>query len=137
VISGRQPAAGENKAGLRDVLRIVEGHRRWIMVAVTLTLAASALGLVQPLLVKQVIETAGTGPIAWSFVGLLIALFTGQSLVQAGARYVLARTGEGVVLGVRLDLIGHMLRLHMPAYDQHRIGDLIARASTDTTALRL
>lgn len=93
--------------------------------------------MVQPLLVRQVIEAARNGPIAWSFIVVLIALFAGQALVQAVAQFVLARTGEGIVLGVRLDLIDHLLRLHMPAYDQHRIGDLIARVSTDSTALRL
>lgn len=130
-------AASQDRARLRDVVRVVRAHWGWVTVAVTLTLAASALGLAQPLLVKQVIEAAGTGPIAWSLIVLLIMLFAGQALMQAVARYVLARTGEGIVLGVRLDLISHLLRLHMPVYDRQRMGDLIARASTDTTALRL
>jgi ABC-type multidrug transport system fused ATPase/permease subunit len=98
---------------------------------------ASALGMAQPLLVKQVIEAAAAEPIAWNLIILLIGLFAGQAFVQAVARYVLARTSEGIVLTVRLNLINHLLRLHMSAYDQHRIGDLIARASTDSTALRL
>jgi ABC-type multidrug transport system fused ATPase/permease subunit len=137
VTSGEQRTAGENRARFRDVLGIVRGHRRWIVGAVTLTLAASALSMAQPLLVKQVIEAAGTGPIAWSIIALLIALFVGQAFVQGVAGYVLARTSEGIVLDIRRDLIGHLLRLHMPAYDRHRLGDLIARASTDSTALRL
>jgi ABC-type multidrug transport system fused ATPase/permease subunit len=137
VTSREQRATGQNRARLRDVVRVVRAQRGWVTVAVTLTLAASALGLLQPLLVKQVIEAAGTGPIAWSLIVLLIVLFAGQALVQVVARYVLARTGEGIVLGVRLDLIDHLLRLHMRVYDQQRMGDLIARASTDTTALRL
>ncbi|MDP8960440.1 MAG: ABC transporter ATP-binding protein/permease, partial [Actinomycetota bacterium] len=131
-----QSATGENRAGLRDVLRIVREHGSWVTAAVMLTLAGSALGLVQPLLVKKVIDSAGAGPILRSFIVLLIALFVGQALVQAVARYVLARTSEGIVLGIRLNLIHHLLRLSMPAYDKQRIGDLISRTSTDSTALR-
>lgn len=127
---------GENTAKFRDVLRIVGEHRSWIAAAVTLTLGASALGLVQPLLVKQVIDSAGTGPIVRNTIVLLIALFVGQALLQAVVRYVLARTSEGIVLGIRLNLIHHLLRLSMPAYDKQRIGDLISRTSTDSTALR-
>jgi ABC-type multidrug transport system fused ATPase/permease subunit len=131
-----QATTSENRARWRDLLRIVRGQRRWIATAAAMTLAASALGLVQPLLVKQVIESAGAGRILWNTVVLLIALFAGQALVEAVARYVLARTSEGVVLGIRLNLIDHLLRLRMPAYDKHRIGDLISRTSTDATALR-
>lgn len=127
---------GKSRAGLRDVLRIVREHHSWITAAVTLTLAASALGLVQPLLVKQVIESAGSGPIVRSTIVLLIALFVGQALIQAVVRYVLAQTSEGIVLGIRLNLIHHLLRLSMPAYDKQRIGDLISRTSTDSIALR-
>src|SRR5918912_3367924 len=127
---------GKNRARLRDVLRIVRGQRRWIAVAVTLTLAASVLGMVQPLVAMQVIDSAGTGPIIWNAIVLLVVLFAGQALVQAVARYVLERTSEGIVLGIRLNLIDHLLRLRMPAYDKRRIGDLISRKSTDTIALR-
>ena len=129
-------AATENRARARDVLGIVRGHRRWITVAVALSLAASALGLVQPLVVKQVIESAGTGPTIWKSVLLLVLLFVGQAMVQAVAQYVLERTSEGIVLGIRLHLIHHLLRLDMPVYDRHRIGDLISRTSTDTTVVR-
>jgi ABC-type multidrug transport system fused ATPase/permease subunit len=121
--------------GLRDVLRTVRGHRGWVALAVTLTLLASALGMAQPLLVKRVVETAGGG-IAWTVIGMLVALFAAQALVRAVVHYLLARTGEGIVLGIRLNLIDHLLRLHMPAFDKCRVGDLISRTSADTTALR-
>jgi ABC-type multidrug transport system fused ATPase/permease subunit len=91
--------------------------------------------MAQPLLVKRVIDTAGTG-ITWTVVDLLIALFAVQALIQAAVRYLLARTGEGIVLGIRLNVIDHLLRLHMPAFDKCRVGDLISRTNADTTALR-
>lgn len=121
---------------LRDVLRVLRPHRRLVAVAVTVTVAASGLGLVQPLLVMQVIEAARLGPVLWGMVALLVALFAGEAILQAFTRYLLARTGEGVVLGLRLRLVDHLLRLRIPVYDRYRIGDLISRTGTDSAALR-
>ena len=134
--ANKQRTSRGSRVGLRDLLRLMRGHGRAIAAAVTLTLAASALGVVQPLLVKEVIDSATRGPVLWNIILLLIALFVGQALVQAVGRYVLARTSEGVVLGIRLNLVHHLLRLYIPAYEKHRVGDLISRTSADSTALR-
>ncbi|EFL32026.1 lipid A export permease/ATP-binding protein MsbA [Streptomyces viridochromogenes DSM 40736] len=120
-----------------DFLRLLHGHRRWVALAVLLTLGASALSLAQPLLVKQVIESTSSGSAIGPALVLLVVLFLAQALVQGLAQFVLARTGEGIVLGIRLGLIKHVLRLPMAVYDRHRIGDLISRTSTDSTTLRL
>ncbi|GAA4293500.1 ABC transporter ATP-binding protein [Streptomyces venetus] len=120
-----------------DFLRLLHGHRRWVALAVLLTLGASALSLAQPLLVKQVIESTASGSSIGPALALLVVLFLAQALVQGLAQFVLARTGEGIVLGIRIGLIKHVLRLPMAVYDRHRIGDLISRTSTDSTTLRL
>jgi ABC-type multidrug transport system fused ATPase/permease subunit len=104
---------------------------------VLLTLCASALSLAQPLMVKRVIEATTSGGSIGYVLTLLVVVFLAQALVQGLAQFVLSRTGEGIVLGVRLGLISHVLRLPMAVYDRHRIGDLISRTSTDSTTLRL
>jgi ABC-type multidrug transport system fused ATPase/permease subunit len=116
---------------------MVEGHRGAIALAVALTLAGTALGMTQPLVVRNLIEHATPGPIAWAGVGLLVALFVTQAALKAVARYVLGRAGEAVVLRIRLDLIGRLLRLPIPAHDRRRVGDLLSRVGADSTALRL
>ncbi|NGO13599.1 ABC transporter ATP-binding protein [Streptomyces sp. HC44] len=125
------------RGGLRGVLRLVHGHRRWMCLAVLLTLGASALSLAQPLLVKQVIEATTSGGAIGYVLVMLVVVFLAQALVQGFAQFVMSRTGEGIVLGIRLSLIKHVLRLPMAVYDRHRIGDLISRTSTDSTTLRL
>ncbi|MGH2705906.1 MAG: ABC transporter ATP-binding protein [Actinomycetota bacterium] len=127
---------GEAKAGLRDIVRIAAGHRRTLAAAIALSLIAAALALAQPLLVKRVIDSAGAGHIVGGAVALLAAAFVGQATLQAVLRYVMSRTSEGIVLGLRLRLIDHLLRLAMPSYDKQRVGDLISRAGTDSAALR-
>ncbi|MFF4257681.1 ABC transporter ATP-binding protein [Streptomyces sp. NPDC001663] len=137
-MSERDPAAGgRQRTAAQEIRRVLRGHGRRICLAAALALAGSALALAQPLVVKRVIEAAGAGTAVGGAVGLLVALFLAQAAVQAVARYVMARTGEGVVLGLRLDLIAHLLRLPMRTYDRHRTGDLISRTAADSTALRL
>lgn len=119
-----------------DLLGLAARHRGSVAAGAIVTLAAFALGLAQPLLVRRAIEDAGTGRIAWGVLAVLVALFLGRTLLESLRRYTLARTGEGVVLAVRETLIGHLLRLRMSVHDRHRAGDLIMRATTDATALR-
>ncbi len=135
--SAASTTGGRRSSGPQEIRRVLRGHGRRILLAAVLALAASALALAQPLVVKRVIEAAGTGRATGGAIGLLVVLFLAQAAVQAVARYLLARTGEGVVLGLRLDLVAHLLRLPMRTYDHHRTGDLIARTSADSTALRL
>ncbi|MEU4690063.1 ABC transporter ATP-binding protein [Actinoplanes sp. NPDC023714] len=120
----------------RGLLGLVAGHRRRIAVAVALTLGGSALGLAQPLLVREIVEATGAGRPLAVLVTVLVALFAAQAVVQAVASYLLARAGEHIVLGIRLNLIHHLLRLSMPCHDRYRTGDLISRAGTDSFALR-
>jgi ABC-type multidrug transport system fused ATPase/permease subunit len=126
----------KNRARLRDVLDIVRGHHKPIAIAVGLGVAASALGMAQPLVVKRVIDTAGSGAIPWPTIVLLFVLFISEAVVGAFGRYVVGRTSEGIVLRVRMELIRQLLRLDTPAYDRHRTGDLIAHVSSDSTVLR-
>ncbi|MBO3737423.1 ABC transporter ATP-binding protein [Actinoplanes flavus] len=126
-----RPAGG--RLGLLDPLR---GHHRRIALAVALTLTGSGLGLAQPLLVRHLVEAAGAGRPLTVVVLLLAALFAAQALVQAVAGFVLARAGEEIVLGIRLNLVHRLLRLTMPVHDRYRVGDLISRAGTDSFALR-
>ncbi len=116
---------------------MMRGHRRWVLTAVALTIAGSAVAMVQPLVVRNVIDTAGVGPLAWSGIALLAALFVGQAVIKTLARYLLLRTGERIVLSVRLGLVDQLLHLRMAVYDCRRIGDLLSRAGADSSVLRL
>ncbi|HEX8156749.1 MAG TPA: ABC transporter ATP-binding protein, partial [Solirubrobacteraceae bacterium] len=134
-LAGGRTGHGEGR--LCAILRMVRGHRRWMLTAIALTLAGAAVAMVQPLVVKDLIDAARAGPVDWSAIALLAGLFIAQALIKTLARYLLMRTGERIVLGVRLSLVEHLLRLRMGIYDSHRVGDLLSRASTDSSALRL
>ncbi|WP_425585688.1 ABC transporter ATP-binding protein [Streptomyces longisporus] len=147
------PAAGSTVAGLRSddeaadedrstraavatLYGLTAGHRTAAAVATALTLAGSALGLVQPLVARHAVDASGRGQVIWPLLALLGALFLAEAAIGSAGRFLLERMGEGVVRQLRLGLVGRLLRLEMREYDRHRNGDLISRVTADTTLLR-
>ncbi|GGN51650.1 putative ABC transporter ATP-binding protein [Streptomyces albiflavescens] len=140
VLHGDRAAAAEGdkstRAAVATMYRLTTGHRSAIAVATVLTLMGSALGLAQPLVAKHVVDASGRGQVIWPLLGLLGALFVIEAATGAAGRFILERTGEGVVQQLRHRLVGQLLRLEMREYDRHRGGDLISRVTADTTLLR-
>ncbi|MER6073736.1 ABC transporter ATP-binding protein [Streptomyces sp. NPDC001817] len=140
--AGEQDARGEEdtdrstRAAVLAVYRLTARHRGAIALATTLTLVASALGLAQPLLAKRVVDASGGQQPLWPPLLLLTALFAAEAATGSVGRFLLERTGEGVVRQLRHTLVGRLLRLEMREFDRQRGGDLIARVTADTTLLR-
>lgn len=130
------PPRGGDQATAGHLLRLVADHKVAVTIAVVLTIIGSGLGLVQPLLAREAVESAGRSELATGLLLGLAALFIGQALIDATGHFLLERTGEGIVLGLRRRMTSRLLRLRMSVYDEHRLGDLISRAGTDTTMLR-
>ncbi|WP_051948821.1 ABC transporter ATP-binding protein [Streptomyces scabiei] len=140
VLNGGRTAVAEGdkstRAAVATMYRLTAGHRSAVAVATVLTLVGSALGLAQPLVAKHVVDASGRGQVIWPLLALLGALFVTEAATGAAGRFLLERTGEGVVRQLRHGLVGRLLRLEMREYDRHRGGDLISRVTADTTLLR-
>ncbi|QKW54940.1 ABC transporter ATP-binding protein [Streptomyces buecherae] len=124
------------RAAVATMYRLTAGHRTAVVVAATLALVGSALGLAQPLVAKHAVDASGRGQPVWSLLLALTVLFVAEAATGAVSRFVLERMGEGVVRGLRHSLVARLLRLEMREYERHRRGDLISRVTTDTTVLR-
>ncbi|MDJ0465905.1 ABC transporter ATP-binding protein [Streptomyces sp. H27-C3] len=111
-------------------------QRTGILVGTTLGLLGSLVGLVQPLAAKRLVDNLGNGE---HTVGMLVALSTlvvlGASLAALG-QYILERTAEAVVHTARRRLTSRLLWLRLSAVERTEPGDLISRATSDTTLLR-
>ncbi len=130
------PADRTTGGSVASLFRLTAGHRPSIAVATGLTLAASALGLAQPLVAKHVVDSSARGEVLWPFLLLLSGLFAAEAAAGATGRFLLDRMGEGVVRMVRHGLVSRLLRLEMREMDRHRRGDLVSRVTADTTLLR-
>ncbi|MGK4585900.1 ABC transporter ATP-binding protein [Kitasatospora sp. HPMI-4] len=121
---------------VRQLWTLTRGRRRALAAALFLTLIAAAVGVVQPLAARGVVDALTAHRPLLLPVTVLVLLLLAQALVGAFAVFLMERTGERFVLGMRTGLISHLLRVHMQAFDRLRVGDLMARASTDVVVLR-
>jgi ABC-type multidrug transport system fused ATPase/permease subunit len=92
--------------------------------------------LAQPLVVGAVLKAVRTGGSVAQPAALLVALFALDAIFSGLQGYLMGRTGEGVVFGVRRELVGRLLRMTVPEHDRRRTGDLLSRVGTDTTLLK-
>jgi ATP-binding cassette, subfamily B, bacterial len=124
------------RASFRQLLPYLFEHKKVLGVVIVLSLLGAAASLAQPLLVSQVISIVGAGKSLGFLVWMLIALVAASALISAFQHYLLQRTGEGVVLSSRRQLVSRMMRLPIREFDTRRTGDLVSRVGSDTTLLR-
>lgn len=121
---------------LRLLLSRVRPHQGVLLRAGLLSLAGSGAGLAMPLTAKYAVDAfaADRSP-AGPLVALTALVLVGACLSAYG-RYLMSRTGEGVVLRARDQLVSRIMRLKVPAVDRLTPGDLQSRVTSDTTLLR-
>ncbi|MFJ4171323.1 ABC transporter ATP-binding protein [Paenarthrobacter sp. NPDC089714] len=129
-------AMGSRRAGLAELFRHVAVQRRLLAVIIVLSLAGSGLSLAQPLLVREVIDrVTGSRPLEllpWLVGGLVVV----GGILGGVNQYLIQRTAETAIRRSRHGLIQHILHLPVATLDQRRVGDLVARVTTDTTVVR-
>ena len=120
----------------RLLLRYVSPHRRGLMIGWLLGACAGAAALAQPMVAKLVIESLGRRGALAGPVALLTILTVGAALLSAASAFLVGRAAESVVLTARQGVTSHLLRLKVGALDRLKPGDLLSRATSDTTLLR-
>jgi ABC-type multidrug transport system fused ATPase/permease subunit len=113
----------------------VRPHRGTLVLAALLGLVGAAAGLAQPLAAREVIEALGTDESLSGPILILTGLVVAAAFVTALHFWLLERTAQRIVLRARRGLTGRVLRLRMGELDRLAPGDIVARATSDTTLL--
>ncbi|WP_410538472.1 ABC transporter ATP-binding protein [Streptomyces sp. KL2] len=131
-----EPGPAGGPSPLRLLLEQVRPHRRVLVAGGLLSLLGSGADLAMPMMAKHAVDAFADGrsPVR-PLVALTLVVLLGAFLAAAG-RYLMARTGEAAVLRARRRLVGRMLRLRVEAVDRLTPGDLLSRATGDTSLLR-
>jgi len=122
----------------RRLWGFVKPHRALLFSSLLLLIGVSAAQLVQPYLVKLVIDRhimsgkmEGLGTLAALFALSLAAEF----LLRYAQLYVLERTGQNVVFDIRNRAFAHLQRLPSSFFDRNPVGRLMTRVTTDVEAI--
>ena len=132
---GGKPDAGP-KAKFNQLTPYLLEHKGALVVAVILSLIGAGASLAQPMVVGNVITAVRAKQDLSGIISALIAITLASAIASGLMYYVLARSGEGVVLSARQKLAHKLLRLPIVEYDLRRTGDLVSRVGSDTTLLR-
>jgi ABC-type multidrug transport system fused ATPase/permease subunit len=124
------------RVGLRALLPYLRVHRGTLLLVAVLSLISAGAALVQPVLIRTVLDAIQASRPVLGAVSLLVGLLLVGAALGGVRDYLLQRTAEGLVLTTRRRLARHLLRLPIAEYDRRRTGDLLSRVGADTTLLR-
>ncbi|MGQ4386054.1 ABC transporter ATP-binding protein [Streptomyces sp. SAS_270] len=136
-------ATTKDHSAVRTLLRLwpyVRPVRLRLFAAAFVSVVASCLGLVIPLVLKWLVD----GPVAdrdtggiWLGALYLLLLGFAEALLFGLRRWLVARPLAGVEAGMRADLYRHLQRLPVAFHDRWASGQLLSRGMTDLMLLRM
>lgn len=123
---------------MRRLLTYLHPYKRETALAFVAIVLSSALGLLQPWLMKIAIDEhiaagqlEGLGTIALIFLAALVALFA----LEFYETYALQKVGQRIMFDMRGQIYGHLQKLDLRYYDRNPVGRLMTRVTTDVDAL--
>ncbi|MDA1096627.1 MAG: ABC transporter ATP-binding protein [Chloroflexi bacterium] len=114
--------------------RLFRPYLRLIVFALGAMTVSSLLGVLPPLILLAIIDTAipeGRGAYLNVLVVMMVALPVLSGLVGVGQSYLNSLVGQGVMRDLRQGLYGHLQRLGLPFFTHARSGEVISRITND------
>jgi ATP-binding cassette, subfamily B, bacterial len=112
--------------------------RRWIPVALLFIAVGAAIETAEiwmfKLVVDEVLVPGDLDPLAW-IVALYVGLTIASGLISFGDDYLATWLGERFLQRLRRRLFSHVQSLSVDVLDRRRLGDLIARLTSDVQAI--
>ncbi len=126
---------------LRSILPYFRPYRKGLVLGLVCTALANVLQIAAPYLTKLVIDGLSDPDVTAGRIGFLGSLIVVSAAVGGVFRYAMRQLMNGISRRVETDLrdafFRHLLRLDATYYGTVRTGDLMSRATNDTSAVRM
>lgn len=123
----------------RRVLAYVHPYRRWLAVSVFALLFSVLLGLVLPLVIRNLVDVVlidkNLDRLNRLAAGLFL-VFIVQALFSFIHRLTLAYVGERAIADIRIRIFTHLQHLSLSFFAERRTGELVSRLTNDVTLLQ-
>jgi subfamily B ATP-binding cassette protein MsbA len=123
---------------LKRLFFFLAPYKKTLIVSVLLLIGRAGLELVPPLfqraIVDQVIGARDLTRLA-TFVGLLVATYGAQQLVNAGDMFIRHALGERFILDLRVRIYAYLQKLSLSFFERTSTGELMSRVTNDVAAL--
>src|SRR4051794_19408522 len=128
------------RSTFRRLLGFAAAHRRLLRLSIVLALAAQAFALAIPNLTGRAIDDAiqphDRGRL-WLWAGLIVGAGLAGGGLMVARRLIAGRLSLNVEFDLRQSLYTHLQRLSFGFYDRHQTGQLLSRATSDVSAVRM
>ena len=118
----------------RRMLRFARPYRRLIAWFLALVIIDAALGAVNPLIIRSIINTGIIGHdrgIVISLSLLLAGLAIADAALSLLQRWVSASLGEGIIFDLRSQVFGHVQKMPIAFFTRTQTGALVTRLNND------
>ncbi len=109
-------------------------HKKVLLLSFSLSAVSTALGMVQPLFAKILIDKVliGNRPdLLVKILGAVIALVAIGFVIRVGNGYIYMRYSARLLFRMREDLFAHLHRVPLSLYSKRKVGDLYSRIASD------
>ncbi len=138
--SASDTSARIDLAQVRRLFGFTRPYRARLFIGVAAVAIASALGLVFPLLIRSLFNTAfgeGASALGLNTIALLLfALFVGQGIFNFIRTYNLGLVGEALVADLRKALFDHVLSLSVRFFEARKTGEITSRLTSDISTVQ-
>jgi ATP-binding cassette subfamily B protein len=124
---------------LRRLLPYLSRHRGRLVFGLTCLLLTTAASVANPWVLRHVVDDLTievTRQKLWGYAGLLLALVAFGGVFRFLMRRVLIGASRTMEYELRNEVFEHLTRLAPRYYQEHRIGEVMSRASNDMAAVR-
>ncbi len=121
------------------LLQYVRPYAKWMVVAIVALLFSVGLGLMLPLVVRNLVDLILVENDLPQLNRLALGLFV-VFILQAAASFVnqlsLAYVGENAVADIRVQIYTHLQSLSLRFFGDNRTGEIVSRITNDTALLQ-
>ena len=126
---------------LRDLFQYIGRYRSAYAIGLAMVVVAAFVTTLTPIVVGSAIDAFTLGTMTMTSVWWFMGAIAGLMLITASAMIVARRTTLNasweIQFDIRRDLFRHFTRLDADYFDNHRVGDLMARLTADLNAVRM
>ena len=124
----------------RRLLGFAAAHRSLLVASIVLALAAQGFALAIPNLTGRAIDDAiqpHDRASLWLWVWLIVGAGFASGALMVARRLIAGRLSLNVEYDLRQSLYTHLQSLSFGFYDKHQTGQLLSRATSDVSAVRM
>lgn len=125
---------------VRRALALHRPHGRLVLALLAIIIAASAIGVVPPLLTRSIIDGALSPPFDAGrlnrLVVLMVVFVAGGALLGVAQSWVANTVGQAVMFDLRSKLYRHLSGMSLRWFTSNRTGEVLSRVSNDVGAVQ-